>query len=44
MKTQRHTEEQIAFVLQQVELGAPVAEVVPIIQNRVRVYVDERMK
>ena len=27
MKKQRHTEEQIAFVLKQVELGAPVAEV-----------------
>ena len=27
MKRQRHTEEQIAFVLKQVELGAPVAEV-----------------
>ncbi len=27
MKTQRHTEEQIAFILQQVELGAPVQEV-----------------
>jgi putative transposase len=27
MKAQRHTEEQIAFILQQVELGAPVPEV-----------------
>jgi len=27
MKTKRHTEEQIAFILQQVELGAPVQEV-----------------
>jgi putative transposase len=27
MKTHRHTEEQIAFILQQVELGAPVQEV-----------------
>lgn len=27
MKTQRHTVEQIAFILQQVELGAPVQEV-----------------
>lgn len=27
MKTQRHIEEQIAFILQQVELGAPVQEV-----------------
>ncbi len=27
MKKQRHTEEQIAFVLKQVELGAPVQEV-----------------
>ena len=27
MKKQRHTEEQIAFILQQVELGAPVQEV-----------------
>jgi putative transposase len=27
MKKQRHTKEQIAFVLKQVELGAPVAEV-----------------
>ena len=28
MKQKRYTEEQIAFVLKQVELGAPVAEVI----------------
>ena len=28
MKKQRYTEEQIAFVLKQVELGAPVQEVI----------------
>ena len=27
MKRQRHTKEQIAFVLQQIELGAPMQEV-----------------
>ncbi len=27
MKKQRHTEEQISFVLKQVELGAPVGDV-----------------
>ena len=27
MKKQRHTKEQISFVLKQVELGAPVSEV-----------------